>query len=250
MYTDFAYIYDTLMYDVNYAAWADYIIKLFSRYKVQPSLVLDLGCGTGSLTVEMAGRGYDMIGVDLSTDMLSCAIQKAEEKGRDVLFLHQDMRAFELYGTVDAVLCMMDSINYITDKRDLRKVFKLVANYLNPGGVFIFDINTPYKFEHILAENVYYDLGDEVTYIWQNRYDKKSGQCVFELTFFVKEEGAYQKYDEEHTERAYHVEELAALLASAGLEVKGVFDALKLIKPHAKSERVFIVAAKENKEGR
>lgn len=153
-YTDFAYIYDKLI-DQDYEKWADYIEEIFKKHGVKPNLVLDLGCGTGSITNILAKRGYDMIGVDLSPDMLNVARDKALEENLDVLYLCQDIREFELYGTVDAIICTLDVLNYITKPEDLRLVFSLVKNYLNPDGIFIFDINTEYKLKNVLGNNTF-----------------------------------------------------------------------------------------------
>ncbi|NLD49455.1 MAG: class I SAM-dependent methyltransferase, partial [Clostridiaceae bacterium] len=184
MYSGFAYIYDKLMYDIDYKKWAGYIEDIFKENGIKPSLVLDLGCGTGSFCLEMASRGYDMIGIDSSEDMLGCAAQKSAGV-KNILYLKQDMTNFELYGTVDCIVCLLDSINYVLYKKDLKRLLKLVHNYLNHGGLFIFDINTPYKFENVFMENVYYDISDEITYIWQNNFDKRKRICEFDLTFFI-----------------------------------------------------------------
>jgi SAM-dependent methyltransferase len=244
MYTSFAYIYDKLMYDVDYKDWVSYIEEIFGRNKVSPGTVLDLGCGTGNLTVEMSKRGYEMIGIDISTDMLMCAKEKALQEKADILYLNQDMSNFELYGTVDAVICLMDSLNYITNKKDLKRLFKLVNNYLNPGGFFIFDINTEYKLEKILGDNVFFDVGDDISYIWNNRYDKKKKLCEFDLTFFVKAGNIYNRCDELHYERAYANNEIEALIREAGLTLINNFDALKFSLPHKKSERIFYICRK------
>lgn len=243
MYTNFAYIYDELTNDIDYSRWADYIEKLFKRYRVKPSLILDLGCGTGSFAVEMASRGYEMIGIDSSPDMLACARNKSESKNLDVLFINQDMVDFELYGTVDAVVCLLDSINYVTSKRDVTRVFKLVRNYLNPGGLFIFDINTPYKFEHVLSENVFYEVRDDLAFIWENRYDKRRKLCEFDLTFFIKRGEYFQRHDEIHVERAYSLDEIGEMAERAGLKLKGMFDDLSMRPPIEKSKRVFFVCS-------
>lgn len=245
MYGDFAYIYDELINDVSYAAWADYIEKIFLWLNVQPELILDLGCGTGSFCIEMSKRGYEMIGVDSSPDMLSCARNKSLSCNADILFLNQDIINFELYGTVDAIVCLMDSVNYITDKRDLRKLFKLVKNYLNPGGVLIFDINSPYKFEKILDKNTFYEVNEEVSYIWKNNYSKKNKICEFDLTFFVKEGELFRKFDELHYERCYFPDELEKVIVDTGLELVGIFDDLKMNKPKKNSERIFLVCKKQ-----
>jgi SAM-dependent methyltransferase len=244
MYRDFAFYYDRLMSDVDYAGWADYIVEIIKRNKLRPELIADLGCGTGSFCLEMAKRGYDMIGIDLSSEMLSCARQKALEAGADILFLNQDMTSFELYGTVDVITCLVDSINYITYKSDLKRLFKLVRNYLNPGGLFIFDINTPYKFEAVFSSNVFCETSEEVSYIWENSFDRAKKLCRFDLTFFAKEGELYRRFDEVHYERCYLPEELKAMLLSAGLSVRSVYGGLTFGKPSEHSERMFFVCKK------
>ncbi len=244
MYKNFADIYDALMYDVDYKGWADYVEEIFRRHGVRPGLVLDLGCGTGSFCIEMAARGYDMIGVDLSPEMLSCAKTKTVEKGLDILYLNQDMTDFELYGTVGAIVCLMDSINYITAKNSLKRLLKLVNNYLDPGGLFVFDINTRYKFEKVFGENVFYDVSDDVTYIWKNNYDGKRKVCEFDLTFFIKDGDRYIRQDETHYERAYAQEEIKEMLGTSDLRLLEVCDELSFKAPCANSQRVFYTCRK------
>lgn len=191
IYKDFAYIYDKLMVDIDYSKWAGYIEEIFKVYDLKPELIADLGCGTGSFCMEMVNRGYNMIGIDISTEMLSRAILKVESQSIDrekVLLLNQDMSKFELYGTVDVIVSLVDSINYITDKTDLKRMIRLVGNYLNPGGLFIFDVNSQYKFEKIFNNNVFYSIDEDITYIWKNSFNKKNKLCKFDLTFFVRKE--------------------------------------------------------------
>ena len=244
MYTDFAYCYDRLMKDVDYGRWADYVEELFRLHGLKPSLMLDLGCGTGSFCLEMSGRGYDMIGIDLSADMLACAKAKAVEQGKDILFLNQDMTDFELYGTVDAIVCLIDSINYITYKKDLKRLFKLARNYLNPGGLFIFDINSEYKLEEVLGSNVYQRVEEDIAYIWQNSYDRAHRLCRFDLTIFAGRGRSCARFDEIHYERAYSTEEMEKLIADSGLRLCSVFGELSTRKPGKKCERIFFVSEK------
>lgn len=246
MYTDFAYVYDRLMYDIDYSKWADYVEGIFRRNGLKPSLILDLGCGTGNFCMKMARRGYDMIGIDISTDMLSCAKTKSAAEGLDILFLNQDMTGFELYGTVDAVVCLMDSVNYVTDKRMVQRLFKLVNNYLNPRGLFIFDVNTPYKFEKVLSSNMFYDIGSDITYIWENSYDKRKRICEFDLTFFISNDGElFRKYEETHLERAYTVDELKRFINNSNLALQKIYDNLAFSTIKEDSERIFFVCKKE-----
>lgn len=245
MYNRFAYLYDELINDVNYKEWLDYYFKIFQRYGLKPKLGLDLGCGTGNLTTLFADKGVEMTGIDLSEDMLMVAREKAE--GRDILYLNQDMCEFELYGTVDFIVSSLDCINYITDKRDLLKVMKLANNYLNPGGLFIFDINTPYKLENITGNNTFILENDEVFCSWQNEFDKKRKVSDFYLTFFCKEGEKYQRFDEEHSQRAYSIEEIASVIENAGMKLLSVYDEMSFKKPTSKSERVFFVAQEQGK---
>jgi len=247
MYTDFAGIYDRLMHDLDYKRWTDYLELLFKRNGASPSLILELGCGTGNFCIELAKRGYEMIGIDSSVDMLSRAKSKSADEGLDVLYLNQDMTAFELYGTVDAAICLVDSINYVLRKDKLAGLFNLVRNYLNPGGIFIFDVNTEYKFENTLRDGVFYEVREDVAYIWQSRYQKKNRICRYDLTFFVNSGTAYDRYDETHYERAYSTQELKTAIKKAGLDLCGVYGGLTMNPPCPKSERIFFCARKQEK---
>ena len=245
MYNDFAYIYDKLINDVDYKEWADYYFKIFQRYGLSPKLGLDLGCGTGNLTVELANRGIEMTGVDLSEDMLMVAREKSE--GLDILYLNQDMTEFELYGTVDFIVSSLDCINYITDKRDLQRVMKLANNYLEPGGLFIFDINTRYKLENVIGDNTFILEDDDCFCSWQNEYDKRRKLSDFYLTFFLKDGENYTRFDEHHTERAYGIEEIKSLIESSGMRLLKVYHDRSFENPKKNSERVFFVAQEQGK---
>lgn len=248
MYNRFAHLYDALMWDVPYKQWADYYFEIFRRFGCKTGLGLDLGCGTGNMTAELASRGCDMIGVDISADMLVIAKDKAEKAGMDILYLNQNMTEFELYGTVNFIVSSLDCVNYITDKNSLKRVFKLVNNYMDPGGLFVFDINTEYKLSRVLGNNTYVSDGEDIFYSWQNSYDSRSRLCGFYLTFFEKgADGAYRRFDEVHTERAYSVEEIKAMLEYAGLKLEGVFHELTFKKPCRNSERLFFVAREQGK---
>ncbi len=240
MYDEFARVYDKLICDVDYEKWADYYFKIFERYALRPSLGLDLGCGTGSMTLCLAERGVDMTGVDISEDMLAVASKKSV--GKNILYLNQDMAELELYGTVDFAVSGLDCINYITDKRKLLKTFRLVNNYLNPGGLFIFDINTPRKLENTLGNNVFVLEEDNVFLTWQNEFDKRRGLCEFYLSFFLKQGEMYRRFDEQHTQRAYTEAEIRELVEKSGMRLIGVYDELSFNKPKKNGERLFFVA--------
>lgn len=218
-YSAIAECYDVLNSHVDYEAFASFLNREIRAGGISDgSIVLDLACGTGNITLPLLKCGYDMIGVDLSGDMLNIARNK---KGGDkVLWLRQDMRSFELYGTVGAVVCCLDSINYLTSRNGLGKCFSLVHNYLDPNGIFIFDVNTPYKFEHIYGNN-HYILEDDGIYCgWQNYFDKKSGLCDFELSFFYENgDGSYTRLDETQTERCYSIKTITDLLIKNGFEI-------------------------------
>ena len=219
-YTVLAKFYDRLNSEVNYKKWAEFLHNKIEQHKQnEPEILLDLACGSGNMTVELAKYNYDMIGIDLSIDMLMEAEQKSF--GYDILYLNQDMRDFELYGTVDVVTCCLDSINYLLTKDDVRKCFRLVYNYLNPSGLFIFDVNTPHKFENIYADNTYvFEIEeDDIFCTWQNSYDKESHLCDFDLNIFVGYSGKYTRYQEIQTERMYTHEELEKLLSETGFDI-------------------------------
>ena len=249
-YESIARVYDRLNAEIDYGAWADFIEKCFDRFLAQkPRLVLDLACGTGRMTRELSARGYDMIGVDGSADMLSCAMSEPRE---GILYLLQDMRSFELYGTVGAVVCCLDSINYLLEDKDLSDTLACVHNYLDPDGLFIFDVNSPYKFENVYSDNAYI-LEDEVEDEegntravfcgWQNQYDRDSGVCDFYLTLFEEDEdGSYIRSDEHQRERCYTLEQLKGALDRAGMELVGVYGDFELNEPTATQERWYIAS--------
>lgn len=249
-YTSFARVYDTFMDNVPYKEWADYLEKVLKEYGIDDGLVLDLGCGTGSMTEMLASSGYDMIGVDNAEEMLEIAMEKKVESGHDILYLLQDMREFELYGTVRAVISACDSVNYITDDEDLTEVFRLVNNYLDPEGLFVFDFNTEYKYREILGERTIAEDREECSFIWDNYYDEDERINEYELTLFVRDEEQpqlYRKYQEEHFQRAYTLEQIRHMLIEAGLEYVTAYDDYTKESPHDRSERICVVAREHGK---
>ena len=218
-YSAIAECYDALNSHIDYESFASFLNSEIRAGGISDgSIVLDLACGTGNITLPLYKCGYDMIGVDLSGEMLNIAREKKD--GDKVLWLCQDMRSFELYGTVGAVVCCLDSINYLTSRASVDKCFSLVHNYLDPNGIFIFDVNTPHKFKSVYGNN-HYILEDEGIYCgWQNYYDEKSGLCDFELSFFYEnEDGSYTRLDETQTERCYSLKVLKNLLIKNGFEI-------------------------------
>ena len=241
MYNKFAEIYDKLQ-DIDYSSFVNYYEKIFSRFDVKPSLVLDIACGTGSVTIPMAKRGYDMIGIDLSEEMLGIAADKARAENADILFLNQDMTEFELYGTVDAAVCALDGINYLTDDGDLDKLFALMHNYLNPHGIFIFDINTEYKLKSILGENTFVYDEDGVYCVWESSYEDTDKICSFCLDFFTENnDGTYTRSEEYQEERAYSIKEICDVAKRNHFDILGCFNDRTFDDPTETSERIFFV---------
>ena len=244
IYDLLAPFYDKFNGDINYSDWADFIEKIIEReYKLgKPELVLDLGCGTGSMTLELAGRGYDMTGVDYSSEMLDIARERAENEGKsaDILWLLQDMREFELYGTVDVAVCCLDGINHLVSKKDLDKTLKLVHNYLIPDGLFIFDVNGKYKFENIYGDQTYAMENENAVCVWQNYYNEKNGLCDFYITLFEEDDdGRYNRYDEMQREKMYTLKMIKNALKSASLEFVGAYSDFEFSVGSDESERIY-----------
>ena len=224
-YDEFAAVYDLLMDNVPYREWTGRIIAELKKAGIDDGLVLELGCGTGTVCELMADAGYDMTGVDNSPQMLEAANEKKISSGHDILYLLQDMRAFELYGTMRAIICICDSINYLSDKQDLLKCFKLVNNYLDPGGLFIFDFNTVHKYRDIIGDAVIAENRDSCSFIWENEYDEQEqiNDCLLTI-YSEREDGAYERSEEEHVQRGYELSEIKELIEAAGLEFIKAWD--------------------------
>ena len=233
-FTALAEYYDALN-GADYGKYADYVEQAVKKYGrgFEESPVLDLGCGTGSLTLELSRRGYDMIGADISYDMLNVAMQRSA--GERILYLRQDMRAFELYGSVKAVVCALDGINYLPSLADVRKCFSLVNNYLDPGGVFLFDVNTPWRFENAYrSRDIFTQDGSGAVYMgWHSEYSPEDCACDFDITLFIRdaEDGAYIKKSEHQREYSYTKEQLVSAINEAGMELIAVFSDTDISKP-------------------
>lgn len=244
-YTSFAEVYDTFMDNVPYEKWADYLVGILKEYGINDGLVLELGCGTGSMTEELSQRGYDMIGVDNAEEMLEIAMKKKEKSGHDILYLLQDMQEFELYGTVRGIVSVCDSINYITDEKELSEVFRLVNNYLDPQGVFVFDFNTQYKYEQVLGNQTIAEDREDCSFIWDNYYYEDERINEYELTLFIREKeesNLYRKYQEMHYQRAYTLDEIKELIEWSGLTFVAAYDAYTKEPVSDKSERISVIA--------
>lgn len=246
IYDLLAEVYDEINKDISYSDWADFIEKIVKREgKGETSLVLDLGCGTGKMTRELSLRGYDMIGIDNSYEMLGVARDVAAEAGLDgkILWLCQDMCDFELYGTVELTVSCLDCINHLTDEEELKKCFALVHNYLSPDGLFIFDINGKFKFENIYATNTYAMETERGVCIWQNYYDRDSELCNFYITMFSEnEDGLYERSDDEQCERMYRLDLIKKMLIDAGFEFIGAYSDYSFNEATDEDERIYIAA--------
>ncbi|MBS5958593.1 MAG: class I SAM-dependent methyltransferase [Clostridiales bacterium] len=248
-YEGFAEVYDLFMDNIPYKDWCEYVAGLLKDYGINDGLVLDLGCGTGSLTELLSERGYDMIGVDSSEDMLQIAMDKRAESGNDILYLMQDMREFELYGTVRAVISICDCMNYILEQEELTQVFKLVNNYLDPGGIFVFDLNTVYKYETLMGDSTIAEDREECSFIWDNFYDKETGINEYGLSLFIRQDDdLYRKHTEYHYQRAYTMDEIKQAIKDSGMEFLEAYDAFTRMPVKENSERIYIVAREHGKE--
>ncbi|MCR5742365.1 MAG: class I SAM-dependent methyltransferase [Lachnospiraceae bacterium] len=255
MYEAFAYLYDVFMDNIPYEEWCEYLRSILVEEGVKEGLLCELGCGTGNMTELLMEAGYDMIGIDNSEDMLDVAREKLYElefEGEPpILYLNQDMRSFELYGTVRAIVSVCDSLNYLTDSKDVLKVLKLAANYLDPGGVFIFDMKTDYFYRTRMGDNTFTDVREDCAMIWENEYDEANRINSYNLTLFDRDEdGRYVRSEEFHTQRAYSIEEMRALIEEAGLEFVASYNAFTREAATETSERVYYVVREKHHEGK
>ena len=246
--------YDEFMDNIPYHQWGNFIHEILLKNNIKEGLVVDLGCGTGTLTNILASFGYDMIGIDHSPQMLEVAKNKEESNPYDILYLLQDMREFELYGSVKAVVSVCDSINYILETSELKKVFTLVNDYLDPGGLFLFDVNTEYKYKEVIGNQTIGENREDKSFIWENYYYEEERINEIELSLFVKEDDGYnstesrgelyRKHVEIHQQKAYSLEEIHEILEEVGLEFVKTYDDYTTSEVHDKSERVVLVARK------
>ena len=247
-YTDFANVYDTFMDETPYEEWADFLQQLLKENGIEEGLVLDLGCGTGTLTELLSMKGYDMIGVDNSSQMLSVAMEKREKSELDILYLLQDMREFELYGTVKAVISVCDSLNYLLEEEELVQTFRLVNNYLDPAGIFIFDFNTVHKYQEVIGDATIAENREECSFIWENFYHEEEEINEYDLTIFVKEEGEYfHRFHENHYQRGYRLTQIKEALITAGMEFVMAMDADTHKEVTEESERIYCIAREQGK---
>ena len=267
-YSAFARVYDELMDNAPYGEWCENIDALIREYGIsrpvremgpeesavssgtqedllasERNLVLDLGCGTGTLTELLSQKGYDMMGVDNSPEMLEIAMEKREESGSGILYLLQDMREMELYSTVGTVISVCDSLNYLLEEKDLLQVFRRVDNYLYPGGLFLFDFNTVYKYSEVIGDAIIAENREDCSFIWENYYHQEEQVNEYDLTVFVREEGErFRRFTENHFQRGYTPRDMRRLVEQAGMRVIRLLDADTLGEVTDGSERVYLLA--------
>ena len=246
-YGVFSEFYDALTANVSYDTVAQVLSSLLTRYGKSRGLLLDLACGTGSVSVRLAEKGYEVIGVDLSPEMLAEAQNKAYKNGQNILFLCQDMTKLDLYGTVDAAVCTLDGLCHLPDEGSVFAALGKVSLFMNPGGVFLFDVNSVYKHRAVLGNNTFVYDTDEVYCVWQNTLLPDGVTVQMDLDFFepVSDEGDYVRQSERFTERAYPRETLEAMLKKAGFTVLGVFDGYTENPAHDTSERLLFAVRKD-----
>ena len=244
-YGCFAQVYDRLMRDVDYKKRTRYLLSLFKKFDREPQLLLDVACGTGGFSNEFALKGTQVIGIDMSEDMLSVARQNSADLGTDVLFLCQKAEELDLYGTVDGAVCCLDSLNHITEYETLCKALKRIALFLEEDRLYIFDVKTVYKHKNILADNIFVIEQDDVYCVWQNEFDEKSLTTDIYLDFFIGETDKYSRYAAQFSERAYTANELENALGDAGLEIVDIYADMTEEKPKEDTDRVVYVTRKK-----
>ncbi len=244
-YSGFAQVYDLFMDNIPYKKWSRYLISLLHAQGVKEGIVAELGCGTGQMTRLLRDAGYDMIGIDMSADMLGVAREREQAGDESILYLKQDMREFELYGTVVAIVSVCDSLNYLTNPDDLLKVFKLAKNYLDPGGVMIFDINTRHYYSHVLGNSTVCENREEGSFIWENEYDETTFINTSYLTIYHKIESngkeLYERIEEEHRQRGYTSGEILHFARRVGLTPVRMYEAFTKKAPGRVCERMYFV---------
>ena len=242
-YTGFAYVYDEYMDNIPYEEWGEYMMTLLKENGVSDGMsVLELGCGTGTVTRMLSKSGYDCVGLDMSEDMLSIASDKTFEEDLHIIYTCQDMRDFEVPYSMDAMISIGDSMNYITCVDDLENVFSCVRENLKENGVFIFDLKTIHFFRDILADNTYAQNRDDSAFIWDNYYDEEERNNEYELAVFVKnEDGTFDRFEEQHYQHGFTIEEVTGAARKAGLNVKSIYNAFTKDAPDESSERLYFI---------
>lgn len=247
-YGPFAVLYDSFMEETPYKEWIDYVYAILVEHNITDGLLLELGCGTGRITEAFGTLGYDMIGIDISEEMLEIAMDKARQNQSNSLYLLQDMREFELYGTVGAVISLCDSMNYILEREEMIEVVRLVNNYLDPKGLFIFDLKTDHYYKNVMGNKVFGDNKENGSFIWDNYYFEEEKINEYALTIFSKlENGLYEKSEEIHHQRAYDLEEIKSIIEAGGMEFVAAYGEGSKALPTKDCNRMYIVAREKGK---
>lgn len=261
-YSEFAAVYDRLMDNIPYDDWFTYLHGLLKKYGVNKGIIAELGCGTGSITERLSAAGYDMIGIDNAPAMLDIANQKKTENGSNTLYLCQDMREFELYGTVAAIISLCDSINYLTNPDELLHTLSLANNYLDTDGIMIFDFHTRHYYRDIVADTTIAEDREDISFIWDNYYDADSNINELALSLFIRADDIslsaadsdagdiFRKYEELHIQRGYTLEEMLSLVSKSGLKLLAAYDAFTCSPATEDSERIYIVAQEHTTSGK
>lgn len=248
IYKSFAQVYDNLMTDTPYELWLEHLLDAFKRYDLAGKEILDLACGTGEMSSRLARKGYKVIGVDLSPEMLEIAQEKSYSNNLQVIYVNQDLKELELHKKSDSVISFCDGFNYILDQNDLLNIFKKINTYLNDNGLFIFDISSEYKLKNVLGQNVFSDTGEEVTYIWENYYDEETKILEFDLTIFTKENDLYKREEETHYQRAYSIDEIKSIMQESGFELLDILNTNTNEKVSETAERIMFIGKKVSNE--
>lgn len=245
-YTSFAYVYDTLMDNVPYGEWCQYVVQLLKKENIHNGIITELGCGTGTFCTLLADYGYKVIGVDISTDMLEVAAEKITKRHRGrILYTLQDMRDFILKKPVRAIISVCDSMNYLLSKADWDLTLRSVYQNLCPGGIFIFDLKTRHFYENVLGDNTIADNYKNCSFIWENHFDKKTSINEYHLSIFVRQRrNRYLRHLELHRQRAYDADDLLDLIKNAGFHLLHIYDACSFASPKADSERIYFIIKK------
>lgn len=245
-YTDFAYVYDEYMDNIPYDEWCAYLIQLLHEYHINSGdSIVDLGCGTGTVTRILDKAGYDCIGIDMSQDMLMIASEKTIDSGQEIIYSLQDMREFSLPYEVSAMISIGDSMNYIISVGDLKNVFKSVKKGLTLGGVFIFDLKTIHFFKDILSDNTYAENRETSAFIWNNYYENDTRNNIYDLAIFVQnEDGFFERFEEQHFQHGFEIDEVKNAVQAAGLEMIAVYDAFTHNEQNKDSERLYYIVKK------
>ncbi|MFJ7828870.1 class I SAM-dependent DNA methyltransferase [Peribacillus sp. NPDC046944] len=245
-YERFAYVYDELMKDAPYEKWLLILTAKLEQYGIEGKKVLDLACGTGEITVELAQHGFDVSGVDLSDEMLMVANEKAAKQGLSIPLFQQDMAELEGLGLYDCVTIFCDSLNYLREEADIVKTFSRVHDHLKEGGLFMFDVHSIYKMEEIFYNNTFAVNDEEVSYIWDSFPGEEPYSVEHDLSFFVRDDqsGLYDRFDELHYQRTYPIQQYKQWLQQAGFETLEILADLEEKPPVNETERILFVARK------